>query len=67
MPAPHTPQSNSPCSIQDLSIKVVNPPQVVFRIPSGGSSIAIHAKCDDYKSDPPGNAGNRIACGVITE
>ena len=30
-----------------------------------GSSIVIHDKPDDYKSDPFGNAGDRIACGVI--
>ena len=30
-----------------------------------GSSLVIHAKADDYKSDPAGNAGDRIACGVI--
>lgn len=30
-----------------------------------GSSIVIHAKADDYKSDPAGAAGDRIACGVI--
>jgi len=32
---------------------------------SGGTSIVIHAGKDDYKSDPAGNAGDRIACGVI--
>ncbi|GLC28101.1 superoxide dismutase family protein [Roseisolibacter agri] len=30
-----------------------------------GSSIVIHASPDDYASDPAGNAGDRIACGVI--
>lgn len=30
-----------------------------------GSAIVIHAKGDDYKSDPAGDAGPRIACGVI--
>ncbi len=33
---------------------------------NGGTALVIHAKADDYKSDPAGNAGNRIACGVIT-
>jgi Cu-Zn family superoxide dismutase len=33
---------------------------------SGGTSIVIHAKPDDQKTDPAGNAGDRIACGVIT-
>ena len=32
-----------------------------------GSSIIIHAGLDDYKTDPTGNAGDRIVCGVITE
>lgn len=31
----------------------------------GGTSLMIHAKADDMKSDPAGNAGDRIACGVI--
>ena len=31
-----------------------------------GSAIVIHAGADDYKTDPAGNAGDRIACGVIT-
>jgi Cu-Zn family superoxide dismutase len=30
-----------------------------------GSAIVIHAGKDDYTSDPAGNAGARIACGVI--
>ncbi len=34
---------------------------------NGGTSIVIHAKADDMKSDPAGNAGDRIACGVITK
>jgi len=33
---------------------------------NGGTSIMIHAKADDMESDPSGNAGDRIACGVIT-
>jgi Cu-Zn family superoxide dismutase len=31
----------------------------------GGTSIVIHEKADDYKTDPAGNSGARIACGVI--
>jgi superoxide dismutase, Cu-Zn family len=29
------------------------------------TSIVIHAKADDYNSQPAGNAGDRIACAVI--
>ena len=34
---------------------------------NGGTALVIHAKVDDMKSDPAGNAGDRIACGVITK
>jgi superoxide dismutase, Cu-Zn family len=30
-----------------------------------GSSIVIHATADDNMTDPTGNSGDRIACGVI--
>jgi Cu-Zn family superoxide dismutase len=33
---------------------------------NGGSSIMVHAKADDDKTDPSGNSGDRIACGPIT-
>jgi superoxide dismutase, Cu-Zn family len=32
---------------------------------NGGTSLVIHAKPDDMKTDPAGNAGDRIACGTI--
>ena len=31
----------------------------------GGTSLVIHAKQDDMMSDPSGNSGDRIACGVV--
>ena len=34
---------------------------------NGGTAIMVHEKADDMKTDPTGNAGNRIACGVITK
>jgi Cu-Zn family superoxide dismutase len=33
----------------------------------GGTSLVIHAKANDMKTDPAGNSGDRIACGVITK
>jgi Cu-Zn family superoxide dismutase len=30
-----------------------------------GSALVIHTKPDDYKSQPSGAAGDRLACGVI--
>ncbi len=32
-----------------------------------GSAVIIHADADDYSSQPSGNAGDRIACGVIRQ
>ena len=57
----------------ELKIDVANPmislvkgqPNSVFD--TDGSAIIIHAGPDDYKTDPTGNAGDRIVCGVITE
>jgi Cu-Zn family superoxide dismutase len=34
---------------------------------NGGTSLVIHAKADDMKTDPSGNSGDRIACGVIVK
>jgi len=30
-----------------------------------GRALVVHANADDYRSQPAGNAGVRIACGVI--
>ncbi len=32
-----------------------------------GTALVIHEKADDYMTDPAGNAGARIACGVVQE
>lgn len=34
---------------------------------NGGTALMIHATADDMKTDPAGNAGARIACGVIVK
>ena len=36
-------------------------------IDADGSAIVVHAAPDDFKTDPSGNSGARIACGVIVK
>ncbi len=40
-----------------------NAPNSVFA--NGGTSIMVHTKADDMKTDPSGNAGGREACGIV--
>lgn len=30
------------------------------------AAVVVHAQLDDYRTDPAGNAGDRIACGVVS-
>ena len=34
---------------------------------NGGTALIIHAGADDQVTDPSGNSGDRIACGVISK
>jgi Cu-Zn family superoxide dismutase len=49
-------------TVDYLSLKPDSPNSILA---NGGTSIMIHAKADDMMTDPTGNAGNRIACGII--
>jgi Cu-Zn family superoxide dismutase len=35
-------------------------------IDADGAALVIHERADDNVTDPSGNSGKRIACGVIT-
>ncbi|MGB0034844.1 MAG: superoxide dismutase family protein [Candidatus Acidiferrales bacterium] len=54
---------NATISILASSVSLADGPNSLFH--EGGSAIVIHEKADDYKTDPTGNAGARLACGVI--
>jgi Cu-Zn family superoxide dismutase len=49
--------------VDDDRVTLSEGPHSLFT--GGGTALVIHAKADDMKSDPAGNAGDRIACGVI--
>jgi hypothetical protein len=34
---------------------------------ANGAAVVIHAKLDDYRTDPSGDSGDRIACAVLGE
>ena len=50
-------------TVQNASVTLGEGANSVFA--GGGTALMIHAKGDDLKSDPAGNAGDRMACGVI--
>ena len=52
-------------SVVAPNVTLSDGPHSVFT--GGGTSLVIHAKADDGKTDPSGNSGDRIACGVITK
>jgi|GEM_PF-249893 len=41
-------------------------PKVADVLDDDGSAVIVHAKADDYASQPSGAAGDRVACGVFT-
>jgi len=52
-------------TVTDTSVNMGDGDHSVFA--NGGTALMIHEKADDMKSDPSGNAGARIACGVISK
>jgi Cu-Zn family superoxide dismutase len=51
--------------MEDKDVTLGDGPNSLFS--NGGTAIVIHAKADDMKTDPSGNSGDRIACGVVTK
>lgn len=52
-------------TVHAANVTMGDDPHSVFT--GGGTALVIHAKADDGKTDPSGNSGDRIACGVITK
>ncbi|RYY44653.1 MAG: superoxide dismutase family protein [Sphingomonadales bacterium] len=58
----------------NLSVGADGRDKTIFTLPAGtyaglldedGAALVVHAGPDDYKTDPSGNSGGRIACGVF--
>lgn len=59
------PNGTAKLTIEDPQVTLGDGSNSVFA--GGGTALMIHAKADDLKSDPAGNAGDRIACGLIVK
>jgi Cu-Zn family superoxide dismutase len=60
-----TVNGKSKATVIATGITLSDGPHSVFTV--GGTALVIHAKPDDGKTDPAGNAGDRVACGLITK
>ena len=52
-------------TVTDLKVDLGDDANSLFT--GGGTALVIHASADDQKTDPSGNSGDRIACGVINK
>ena len=59
------PKGTAKLTVMDPNVTMGDDNHSIFS--NGGTALIIHAKADDMKSDPSGNAGDRIACGVISK
>ena len=57
------PNGTAKLTVTDERVNLDDNDHSVFA--NGGTALVIHEKADDMKSDPAGNAGARIACGLI--
>jgi Cu-Zn family superoxide dismutase len=66
LPNIHVPDSGS-VEVEMLTTRAtLRPGQPNSLLDRDGTSIVIHSGSDDYRTDPAGGSGDRIACGVLT-
>src|SRR5260370_34468326 len=58
-------QGKADAKVEDKDVNLGTDAHSLFS--NCGTAIVIHAKGDDYKTDPSTASGDRIACGVITK
>jgi superoxide dismutase, Cu-Zn family len=59
------PNGTANMTVTDMMVNMGDGANSLFA--NGGTSLVIHEKADDMKTDPSGNSGARIACGTITK
>jgi superoxide dismutase, Cu-Zn family len=59
------PNGTAKLTVEDSAVTLGAGDNSIFA--NGGTALVIHAKADDLMSDPSGNSGDRIACGVIAK
>jgi superoxide dismutase, Cu-Zn family len=59
------PDGTANMTVTDMRVNMGDGANSLFA--NGGTSLVIHEKADDMKTDPSGNSGARIACGTITK
>jgi Cu-Zn family superoxide dismutase len=65
LPNIHVPETGT-TSVEVLASGVTLSSGERSLLDTNGSALVLHAKADDYASDPAGNAGDRVACGIVT-
>ena len=58
-------KGNAKVTITNTNVTLGAEPNSLYT--NGGTALMIHAAADDMKTDPSGNAGDRIVCGAITK
>jgi Cu-Zn family superoxide dismutase len=71
----HNPQGQHAGDMPNLTVGADGRGSVTYRLKGAdidglldadGSAMVVHASADDEKTDPSGNSGDRIACGVFS-
>ena len=58
------PKGMSMATVTDMRVNLGSDSHSLYS--NGGTALVIHEKADDMKTDPSGNSGARIVCGVIS-
>jgi Cu-Zn family superoxide dismutase len=61
------PNGTAKATVKDDAVVLGTGSEANSLFANGGTALMIHAQADDMKTDPAGNAGDRIACGLITK